>query len=67
MSTQQLITKINKSAEVLFNTSSSIAVGKQIAELLGIKNNHFLAPINKLVSKTENDENKDGDRKLLPE
>lgn len=39
------ITKMNKSAEVLLNTSSQVAVGKRVSELLGPKNSHLMKPV----------------------
>jgi len=45
------VTKINKSAEVMLNTSSQISVGKRASELLGAKNSHLMKPITE-VSQT---------------
>lgn len=56
MNSQQIITKINKTSEILFNTTSIISVGLQISEFLGIKNNHFLQIINTLTSKKSSEE-----------
>ena len=42
LNTSQCLTKLNKSAEMLFNTTSEVAVGLQLAEFLGTANNHFL-------------------------
>jgi hypothetical protein len=56
MNCQQIITKINKTSEILFNTTSIISVGLQISEFLGIKNNHFLQIINTLTSKKSSEE-----------
>ncbi len=56
MNCQQIITKINKTSEILFNTTSIISVGLQISEFLGIKNNHFLQIINTLTSKKSGEE-----------
>lgn len=53
LNTQQAVTKLNKTAEVIFNTTASAAVGLQAAEFLGVKNNHFLTAINKLTQKDE--------------
>ena len=39
INTQQMVTKINKSTEILFNTTSSVSIGQQISEFLGTKNN----------------------------
>ena len=44
------ITKMNKSAEILLNTSSSVAVGKRITEVLGANNNHLMKPITEVNS-----------------
>ena len=46
------ITKINKSAEVLLNTSSQVAVGKRVSEMLGPKNSHLMKPVTE-VSQSE--------------
>ena len=54
-----MVTKVNKSAEIMFNSTSSVAVGTQIAEFLGIQNNHFLSVINSLTSKPKPAEKKD--------
>lgn len=35
----------------MFNTTSTVAVGTQVAEFLGILNNHFLGAVNSLTSK----------------
>jgi hypothetical protein len=56
MNCQQAITKINKTSEILFNTTSLVSVGIQISEFLGIKNNHFLQIINSLTSKKSSEE-----------
>ena len=45
------MSKLNKSAEILFNTTSPSAVGKTISDILGSKNNHFMATISEVVSK----------------
>ena len=45
------MTKLNKSAELLFNNTSTKAVGQQIAEFLGTPNNHFLQVVNTLTSR----------------
>ena len=39
------ITKMNKSAEVLLNMTSSVTVGKKITEVVGASNNHLMKPI----------------------
>ena len=45
----------------MFNTTSSVAIGQQIAEFLGVKNNHFLMLVHKLTfNKDEKDEKDDG-------
>jgi sensor histidine kinase regulating citrate/malate metabolism len=41
LNTTSTITKINKSAEIMFNTASSLAVGKQITEFLSNDNSSF--------------------------
>ena len=35
------VTKLNKSAEILLNTQSQLAVGSNIVELLGSNNSHL--------------------------
>jgi len=49
VNTQQMVTKINRSAEVMFNTTSAVSVGVQIGELLGKGNNRFMITFNKLT------------------
>ena len=44
------ITKMNKSAEILLNTSSAVTVGKRITEILGSNNNHLMKPITEVSS-----------------
>ena len=44
----------------MFNTTSSVAVGSQIAELLGSKNNHFMACINKITIKPVEEQKDEG-------
>ena len=56
LNTQQMLTKVNKSAEIMFNTTSSNAIGLQIAEFLGTKNNHFINAINTLTNRATNDD-----------
>lgn len=46
-----MVTKVNRTAEIMFNTTSTVAVGTQVAEFLGIHNNHFLGAVNTLTSK----------------
>ena len=46
------VTKMNKSAEILLNTSSGVTVGKRITEILGANNNHLMKPITE-VSQTK--------------
>lgn len=59
INTQQMITKINKTSEIMFNTTSNVAIGKQVSEMLGTKNNHFMNCINKITTKASTEENKD--------
>ena len=72
MNTQQMVTKVNKSAELLFNCTSATAIGLQISEFLGNKNNHFMQPLSVLTNRKDKDEGQDsgqigGDEKpLLP-
>ena len=42
MNTQQMITKINSSAQMMFNMPSEKAIGLQLSEYIGTKNNHLL-------------------------
>lgn len=58
VNTAQAITKINRAAEILFNTTSEKTIGLQVSEFLGTSNNHFLQAVNQLTSKP--DEKKDG-------
>ena len=51
MNSQQNITKLNKSAEILFNTTATRAVGKTITDLLGTRNNHFMNAVAEVVAK----------------
>ena len=44
------ITKMNKSAEILLNTTSAVTVGKRITEILGANNNHLMKPITEVSS-----------------
>jgi transcriptional regulator with PAS, ATPase and Fis domain len=52
INSEQSVTKLNKSAEILFNASSAQAVGKSITDILGPKNNHFLKTIAEVSSKS---------------
>ena len=45
LNAEQAITKLNKSAEILLNTSSQVAVGKNITEALTFKNSHLMTTI----------------------
>jgi len=42
------ITKMNKSAEVLLNSSSQLSIGKRVSELFGVKNSHLMKPISEV-------------------
>ena len=42
LNTSQVITKMNKTSELLFNKPVETAVGLQLAEFLGTGNNHFM-------------------------
>ena len=53
LNTSQCLTKLNKSAELLFNTTSEVAVGLQLAEFLGTANNHFLQVVNNITNKQD--------------
>lgn len=46
------ITKMNKSAEILLNTTSGVTVGKRVTEVFGANNNHLMKPITE-VSQTK--------------
>ena len=48
---QQTVTKLNKSAEILFNTVGARAVGKSITDIFGPKNSHFMSAISEVVNK----------------
>ncbi|CDW76346.1 pas pac sensor protein [Stylonychia lemnae] len=41
LNTTGIVTKVNKSSQILFNTTPEIAVGKHITELLTANNNHL--------------------------
>jgi hypothetical protein len=41
---------LNKSAEILLNSSSSFAVGKKITDVFGVKNSHFMTAIAEVVN-----------------
>jgi sensor histidine kinase regulating citrate/malate metabolism len=45
LNAELVITKMNKSAEILLNTASSVAVGKRISEIIGASNNQLMKPI----------------------
>ena len=45
LSIEQTVTKLNRSAEILLNAASATAVGKNITDILGPKNNHFMKTI----------------------
>ena len=45
LNAELVITKMNKSAEILLNTASSVSVGKRISEVVGATNNHLMKPI----------------------
>lgn len=48
---EQVVTKLNKTAEIIFNTTSANAVGKKITDILGAKNSHFMTSIAEVVNK----------------
>ena len=48
---EQSVTKLNKTAEILFNTTSANAVGKKITDILGTKNSLFMTVIAEVVNK----------------
>ena len=50
LNAELMITKMNKSAEILLNTSSSVTVGKRITEVFGANNNHLMKPITEVSS-----------------
>ena len=39
------VTKLNKSAEVLLNTSAAVTVGKKITEIFTTDNAHLMKPV----------------------
>lgn len=39
------IAKMNKSAEILLNTSSAVSIGKRLSEVIGTANSHLLKPV----------------------
>ena len=45
------MTKLNKSAEILFNRTAANAVGKTISDLLGTSNSHFMSAVAEVVGK----------------
>ena len=45
LNAEQAITKMNKSAEILLNTSSQVAAGKNVTEALTSRNSHFMTTI----------------------
>ena len=47
---EQAVTKLNKSAEILLNTSSAFAVGKKITDVFGVKNSHLMTAIAEVVN-----------------
>lgn len=56
LNTQQMVTKINKSAALMFNTSAEKGVGLQISEFLTSANCHFLDAMSKLTTRDSGDE-----------
>ena len=45
LNAEQAITKLNKSAEFLLNTTSTTSVGKKVTEALGTSNSHLVNTI----------------------
>ena len=45
LNAELIITKMNKSAEVLLNMNSEVTVGKRITEVIGARNSHLMRPI----------------------
>ena len=45
---EQAVTKLNKSAELMLNTSSQVAIGKKITEALGTQNGHLIDALQKI-------------------
>jgi len=45
LNAELVISKMNKSAEILLNTASSVSVGKRISEIFSGNNNHLMKPI----------------------
>ena len=46
---EQAITKLNKSAEIMLNTTSQVAVGKKISEAFGTVNSHLIETLTKVT------------------
>ena len=45
LNAELVITKMNKSAEIILNTASSVSVGKRISEVFSGSNNHLMKPV----------------------
>ena len=45
LNAELIITKMNKSAEVLLNMKSEVTIGKRITEVIGSRNSHLMRPI----------------------
>lgn len=52
INSEQAVTKLNKSAEIMLNAASSSAVGKSITDILGTKNSHFMKAVTEVSSKS---------------
>ena len=45
LNAEQAVTKMNKSAEIILNTSSQVTVGKNVTEALTSRNSHLMTTI----------------------
>ena len=56
VNTQQMITKVNKTAELLFNRPAETSVGLQLAEFFGTNNNQYLQVLAALTNRGQEKE-----------
>ena len=59
LNTQQMVTKLNKTAALMLNTSAEQAVGLQLSELLSAANSHLLDAMSKLTTRESEEELKE--------
>jgi transcriptional regulator with PAS, ATPase and Fis domain len=53
LNTNQEVTKVNKSGEIVFNMTSQMCVGRSVTDLLkGVKADHLLQTLKELTQKT---------------